>query len=146
MAEKYGKVVIITNSAPGWLDTSCAAFMPTLHPKIRQYPIFAKPISYLLTYKLDVFKRELGHRYSNLISIGDGIAERTATLRLIGRDWGFVGFGGRVLVLSKAGKNQNYSEHALFVLVPKIYLHYERPFPKTHRSTTPRFSTILQIR
>jgi len=83
-AERYGKVVIITNSAPGWIDTSCQAFMPMLHPKIRSYSIFAKPMSYLLTFKLDVFKREVGTRYTNLVSIGDGIAERTATLRLAG--------------------------------------------------------------
>ncbi|CAD7930156.1 unnamed protein product [Amoebophrya sp. A25] len=85
LAEKYGKVLIITNSAPGWIDTSCQAFMPLLHPKIRSYPIFAKPMNYMLTYKLDVFKREMLHgRYTNLVSVGDGIAERTATLRLIG--------------------------------------------------------------
>ncbi|CAD7923359.1 unnamed protein product [Amoebophrya sp. A120] len=85
LAEQYGKVVIITNSAPGWIDTSCQAFMPVMHAKIRSYPIFAKPMNYLLTYKLDVFKRELLQgRYQNLVSVGDGIAERTATLRLVG--------------------------------------------------------------
>mgnify|MGYP000101532688 CR=1 FL=1 len=83
LAQKFGKVIIVTNSAPGWLDSSCQAFMPTLHSKIRSYPIYAKPMSYNMTYKLDVFQREIG-QYLNLISIGDGIAERTATLRLIG--------------------------------------------------------------
>eukprot|EP00392_Amoebophrya_sp_AT5.2_P017220 g17548.t1 len=85
LAEQYGKVVIITNSAPGWIDASCQAFMPMMHAKIRSYPIFAKPMNYLLTYKLDVFKREMIQgRYQNLVSVGDGIAERTATLRLVG--------------------------------------------------------------
>jgi len=91
-AQRYGKVIIVTNSAPGWLDSSCQTFMPALHAKIRQFPIYAKPISYLLTYKLDVFQREIGigaggatgKQFMNLISVGDGIAERTATLRLVG--------------------------------------------------------------
>jgi len=91
-AQKYGKVIIVTNSAPGWLDSSCQTFMPALHAKIRQFPIYAKPISYLLTYKLDVFQREIGigaggatgKQWMNLVSVGDGIAERTATLRLVG--------------------------------------------------------------
>ena len=72
LAEKYGQVVIITNSAPGWIDTSCGQFMPQLLPFIKSYPIYAKPMSALLTFKLDVFKRE-AERYSNIVSFGDGI-------------------------------------------------------------------------
>jgi len=81
--EQFGRVMIITNSAPGWIDASCGQFMPTLLPKMKSLPTFAKPMSYHITFKLDVFKRECA-RYSNIISIGDGIAERTATLRLTG--------------------------------------------------------------
>lgn len=82
-AEKFGRVVIITNSAPGWCDTSCAEFLPSLLPKMRSLQIFAKPMNYMLTFKMEVFKREVGQRYSNIVSFGDGISERTATLRLI---------------------------------------------------------------
>ena len=83
VAERYGRVIMITNSAPGWLETSCSEFLPALLPKMRTLQWFAKPMSYLLTFKLEVFKREFGNKYANLVSIGDGVSERTATLRLV---------------------------------------------------------------
>eukprot|EP00439_Symbiodinium_sp_Y106_P033955 s4177_g4.t1 len=48
---------------------------------IRSYPIYAKPMHAPLTFKITTFRREC-KKFSNLISIGDGDAERAASLRL----------------------------------------------------------------
>ncbi|OLP78966.1 Pentatricopeptide repeat-containing protein, chloroplastic [Symbiodinium microadriaticum] len=49
--------------------------------RIRSYPIYAKPMHAPLTFKITTFRREC-KKFSNLISIGDGDAERAASLRL----------------------------------------------------------------
>jgi len=81
LARQLGTVIFITNSAPGWMDQSCQLFMPTLHPEIRSTPISAKPMNAPITFKIAAFRREV-RQYTNIISIGDGDAERTASLRL----------------------------------------------------------------
>eukprot|EP00435_Cladocopium_sp_Y103_P031378 s1968_g7.t3 len=48
---------------------------------IRSYQIFAKPMHAPLTFKISTFRREC-KKFMNLISIGDGDAERAASLRL----------------------------------------------------------------
>merc|ERR1719335_504014 len=49
--------------------------------------IVAKPPSALLTFKVDAFRRECSNPpYKNVVSLGDGIAERMATLKLNGLD------------------------------------------------------------
>jgi hypothetical protein len=80
-ASRLGKVIIITNSAPGWVDQSCQLFMPQLAQQARSLQIFAKPMGAPLTFKVGSFKREC-KAFKNVISIGDGDAERTASLRL----------------------------------------------------------------
>ncbi|CAK9040901.1 unnamed protein product [Durusdinium trenchii] len=81
LAASMGTVVIITNSAPGWVDQSCQIFMPQILQQIRSYQIFAKPLHAPLTFKISTFRREC-KKFMNLISIGDGDAERAASLRL----------------------------------------------------------------
>lgn len=80
-AMTLGTVIIITNSAPGWVDQSCQLFMPQILQQVRLYPIFAKPMHAPLTFKINAFRKEC-RNYRNLISVGDGDAERVASLRL----------------------------------------------------------------
>lgn len=81
MAQTMGTVIIITNSAPGWVDQSCQLFMPQLLPHVRRLHIAAKPLNAPLTFKINAFRREC-RQFRNLVSIGDGDAERVASLRL----------------------------------------------------------------
>jgi len=81
MAGYLGTVVIVTNSVPGWVDQSCQLFMPQLAAQMRALQIIARPMRAPLTFKTSAFQREF-RQYRNLISIGDGNAERTASLRL----------------------------------------------------------------
>lgn len=81
MATQLAKVVIITNSAPGWVDQSCHLFMPWLSNLVRSFQIFAKPMNAPLTFKTSTFRREC-KVYRNVVSVGDGEAERAASLRL----------------------------------------------------------------
>ncbi|CAE7673850.1 unnamed protein product [Symbiodinium pilosum] len=81
IASTLGNIVLITNSAPGWVDQSCQIFMPQILQQIRSYPIFAKPMHAPLTFKITTFRREC-KKFTNLISVGDGDAERAASLRL----------------------------------------------------------------
>jgi len=81
LASSLGQVIFVTNSVPGWMDQSCQMFMPQLLELIRRYNIIARPMHAALTFKTGVFQREF-KSYRNLISIGDGNAERSASLRL----------------------------------------------------------------
>jgi len=81
LAASMGVVVIITNSAPGWVDQSCQLFMPQILQQVRGLQIFAKPMHAPLTFKISTFRREC-RQYRNVISVGDGDAERAASLRL----------------------------------------------------------------
>jgi hypothetical protein len=81
LAQSMGVVIMITNSAPGWVDQSCQLFMPQILSLVRSIPIFPKPMHAPLTFKITAFRKECIH-YRNLISIGDGDAERAASLRL----------------------------------------------------------------
>mmetsp|Transcript_32019 Transcript_32019/g.73112 ORF Transcript_32019/g.73112 Transcript_32019/m.73112 type:complete len:430 (-) Transcript_32019:115-1404(-) len=81
LAEALGTVVIITNSAPGWLDQSCMLFLPQLVQKVRGYKVFAKPMQSPPSFKVSTFQREC-RSYKNVISLGDGDSERAASLRL----------------------------------------------------------------
>mmetsp|Transcript_17026 Transcript_17026/g.27358 ORF Transcript_17026/g.27358 Transcript_17026/m.27358 type:complete len:434 (+) Transcript_17026:43-1344(+) len=82
MAQQMGTLVFITNSAPGWVDQSCQLFMPQIHQQVRGIQIFAKPMHAPLTFKLSAFRREC-QAFRNLVSVGDGDAERAASLRLL---------------------------------------------------------------
>jgi hypothetical protein len=82
LAAQMGTVIFITNSVPGWVDQSCQLFMPQLLETVRRFNIVARPMRRApLTFKTSAFQREF-RTFRNLVSIGDGNAERTATLRL----------------------------------------------------------------
>lgn len=81
MATHMGTVIMITNSVPGWVDQSCQLFMPQLLELARRYNIVARPMHAPLTFKNGAFQREF-KSFRNLISVGDGNAERSACLRL----------------------------------------------------------------
>jgi len=81
LAATMGTVVIITNSAPGWVDQSCQMFMPQLLQQVRGYPIFARPMHGPPTFKIGAFRKEC-RNYRNIVSVGDGDSERIASLKL----------------------------------------------------------------
>lgn len=83
LATSLGTVVIITNSAPGWVAQSCQLFMPQMLQQVRSYQTFAKPMHAPITFKINSFRREC-RQFKNVISVGDGDAERIASLRLNG--------------------------------------------------------------
>ncbi|CAK0845182.1 unnamed protein product [Prorocentrum cordatum] len=93
LAETLGKVIFITNSAPGWVDQSCQHFMPQLLQQMRGYDIYARPTSVPIDFKVCAFQREC-KSYRNVISVGDGDAERAASLRLKAAIERKVAFGG----------------------------------------------------
>jgi len=81
MASHMGTVIFITNSAPGWVAQSCQMFMPQILEQVMRHNIFAKPMTAPLTFKITAFRREC-RQYRNVVSVGDGDAERVACLRL----------------------------------------------------------------
>ena len=81
-ASQLGKVQILTNSAPGWVEASCKQFFPGLWARVSEFECHPKPIGcHIGTFKIDKLKFE-AQGYRNIISIGDGSIERTACLRL----------------------------------------------------------------
>ncbi|KAF4713831.1 hypothetical protein FOZ62_006241, partial [Perkinsus olseni] len=88
IAANYGKLMIITNAAPGWVEASCQQFMPALLPFIKSVPLYARPFNALMTtWKLDAFARECGGGdVEGVVSLGDGPIERQACLRLMAED------------------------------------------------------------
>jgi len=81
LACSMGTVIIITNSVPGWVDQSSQLFMPQMTEFMKKFNIIARPMRAPLTFKTSAFQREF-RTFKNLISICDGNAERTASLRL----------------------------------------------------------------
>lgn len=123
MAGCLGTVVIVTNSVPGWVDQSCQLFMPQLAAQMRGLQIIARPMRAPLTFKTSAFQREF-RQYRNLISVGDGNAERTASLRLqMGADLGPTGLGSDMKDMQRSVKSvklielpscqQLYAEHEM---------------------------------
>jgi len=81
LASTLGTVIFVTNSAPGWLAQSCQLFMPQILQQVRGYQTFSKPLHAPLTFKITTFRREC-RSYGNVVSVGDGDAERVASQRL----------------------------------------------------------------
>jgi len=100
IAKQYGTVVLITNAERGWVELSCQKFLPTLSPLIEDVMTVSARTSYEspqcatpLEWKLRAFETELLRIYGaetlhdpmtrkNLLSLGDGMHEREALLRL----------------------------------------------------------------
>jgi hypothetical protein len=96
-AMKFGRVVIVTNATDGWINFSCKAFMPAILPVISSVTLVSAQARYgymypgsLVDWKRytfqDVLKAETRPvgKIRNLISIGDGIAEKIALQALKG--------------------------------------------------------------
>lgn len=81
LAVRLGTVILVTNSVPGWVDQSCSLFMPQIADLMKRFPIVARPMRAPLTFKTSAMQREF-RNYRNMVSVGDGNAERTASLRL----------------------------------------------------------------
>jgi hypothetical protein len=95
-AAQLGRVVIVTNANDGWVEASCAAFMPKLLPLISTLSVFSAQDRYShmtpspmewkrLTFQ-DVVMAIPGPvgKVRNFISIGDGVAEKYAVHALRG--------------------------------------------------------------
>ena len=95
-ASQLGRVVIVTNANDGWVEASCAAFMPKLLPLISSLTVVSAQDRYKhitpspmewkrLTFQ-DVVMAIPGPvgKVRNFISIGDGIAEKHAVHALRG--------------------------------------------------------------
>ena len=81
-ASQLGKVQILTNSTPGWVEKSCKLAFTGLWARVSEFECHSKPIGYHpATFKIDKLKYE-AQGYRNIISIGDGPIERIACLGL----------------------------------------------------------------
>lgn len=91
-AKSLGEVIIITNSVEGWIEKSCAIFMPAVVPLLRGMHIVYAQNRYRARYgpssavwKEYAFMDEMEDSFArppglvrNLVSIGDGIPEQAA--------------------------------------------------------------------
>ena len=95
-AAQLGRVVIVTNANEGWVEASCAAFMPKLLPLISTFSVFSaqdrykymtpSPMEWKRRTFQDVVMAIPGPvgKVRNFISIGDGVAEKHAVHALRG--------------------------------------------------------------
>jgi hypothetical protein len=100
IAKQHGTVVLITNAERGWIELSCQKFLPMLYPCIENVKIVSARTSYEgpqnatpLDWKLRAFENELFRIFDqealrdpqkpkNVLSLGDGMHEREALLRV----------------------------------------------------------------
>lgn len=90
-AMTHGRVVIVTNAADGWIETSCAAFMPGLRPLLDEIDLLSARSAYEglgsdcpMEWKRRAFSDVLAAAFEydegrpNVISIGDSVYEQAA--------------------------------------------------------------------
>jgi len=97
-AQQFGTVAIITNSSEGWIQQSCAIFMPALLPHISSLrlvsartaggvdPLYWKDVTFNKVIRNVFGARETSSAKINVISIGDGDAEHHALTKAVERD------------------------------------------------------------
>lgn len=100
VAEKFGRVVIVTNAEEGWVELSCNKFMPSLRNHINRYKILSARTSYEseecpnpFMWKRRAFRDEIERHFilhypnasRNIVSIGDSTHERLALLEVCKR-------------------------------------------------------------
>lgn len=97
-AQTYGKVVIITNSADGWVQESVRKYMPSLLKVLEGIQIFSARSIYEnclgnmpLMWKVHAFRHQLYSTFGpspsvvkNVLSLGDSLHERAALRTLKG--------------------------------------------------------------
>jgi len=94
-AQKFGHVVLITNAEAGWVELSCAKFLPQLRLLIRDLKVVSARKMFEQDYpgfpaqwKLHAFCDEVNeficsqrpHATKNIVSIGDSVHEHAALL------------------------------------------------------------------
>ena len=89
-AQKYGKVIIITNSDSGWVALSCARYMPACVSLLETIKVLSARALFETMYgddpidwKTVAFKQE-GLSFTNVLSIGDSECERMALKSIAG--------------------------------------------------------------
>lgn len=97
-AKRYGHVVLVTNAERGWIELSCAKFMPMLASVLEDVPLLSARTLYEsdqvtsgLDWKVLAFESEIQRIYAeravepdrrkNVLSLGDSLHEREALLR-----------------------------------------------------------------
>jgi hypothetical protein len=90
--------VLVTNAERGWIELSCAKFVPTLAPLLEDVKLISARTSYEsaevsspLDWKVNAFEDEIRRFYAdaaedascrkNVLSLGDSLHEREALLR-----------------------------------------------------------------
>jgi len=102
-AKQHGTVVLVTNAQRGWIELSCAKFLPTLAPLLEDLKLVSARTTYEsvevtspLEWKLHAFEDEIQSNYGidklmspaarkNCLSLGDSLHEREALLKATGK-------------------------------------------------------------
>jgi hypothetical protein len=97
-AKRYGHVMLVTNAERGWIELSCAKFLPSIAPILEDVKRMSARTSYEsaqasspLDWKVLAFEDEIRRffaegaeeqgRRKNVLSLGDSLHEREALLR-----------------------------------------------------------------
>eukprot|EP00443_Scrippsiella_acuminata_P009160 CAMPEP_0115198738 /NCGR_PEP_ID=MMETSP0270-20121206/16258_1 /TAXON_ID=71861 /ORGANISM="Scrippsiella trochoidea, Strain CCMP3099" /LENGTH=266 /DNA_ID=CAMNT_0002612115 /DNA_START=47 /DNA_END=847 /DNA_ORIENTATION=+ len=94
-AMKFGKVIIITNAAEGWVQESCRHFLPSVEAYLSYIPVVSARSTFEPTgirspteWKSLAFQREVGAfcdglakgQHGNIVSVGDSVHEHLALI------------------------------------------------------------------
>lgn len=97
VAQRFGKVVLITNAGRGWIERSCHKFMPSLYPFLKDVQkvsarAMCEPHGVVspFEWKFLAFQSEIlrcyenfaSDRQKNVVSFGDAAYEREALIRV----------------------------------------------------------------
>jgi len=94
LAKQFGTVVLVTNAERGWIEMSCAKFLPSLAPMLESVKLLSARSEYErlhltspFEWKLRAFDAEIGRvlgpdpqRRRNVLSFGDSSHEREAVI------------------------------------------------------------------
>jgi hypothetical protein len=98
-AKRHGHVVLVTNAERGWIELSCAKFMPSLACALENVRLISARTTYEsddvanpLDWKVLAFENEIRRIYAdravepnrrkNVLSLGDSLHEREALMRV----------------------------------------------------------------
>ena len=118
-AMKFGRVAIVTNGTDGWINLSCKTFMPKILPVVSYATLVSAQSRYGYLYPdspidwkrctfqdvLSAETRPVG-KMRNLISIGDGMAEKIAVQALKGNVLGCTNIVKSVKFLENPSEKQ----------------------------------------
>ena len=79
-AQNLGKVVIVTNSTNGWVETSSTIFLPKVHEFLAKIEVISAPENFphlsIKDCKVEVFKQLIKDNILNVLSFGDSFNDR----------------------------------------------------------------------